>query len=107
MLKPNRSIVKNPGIVCELLDFGRSMKEPSTLGRLNYELEGPISEGLQSNLHEDIRLQVRGESVELLCKRLSTLQNCIMLIPRGPSVCPIFGLGLATPARTLRFTVAL
>lgn len=38
---------------------------------------------------------------------LNYSQNFIMLTPRGPNAWPILGLGLAAPANTLKFTVAL
>jgi len=44
----------------------------------------------------------------LICEvsLLNYSQNFIILTPRGPNAWPIFGLGFAAPASTLRLTVA-
>jgi len=70
-----------------------------------------VSGGLTLNLKvrsvNAVSLTFRGTSgLTWPVTLLNYSQNFIMLIPRGPKAWPIFGLGLATPAKTRRLTVA-
>lgn len=71
-----------------------------------------VSGGLTSNLNvlswNATTVTLIGTSGRMcVVYALKSLQNCIMLIPRGPNACPIFGDGLATPANTLSWMRAL
>ena len=70
--------------------------------------------GNEHHLHRHVWPDVLGLFVELLYffwirkkREEATLQNCIMFIPRGPSAWPIFGDGLATPAKTFKLILAV
>lgn len=79
---------------------------PAPLWR-NHEVSGGLIINLNVRSVKAVSFTFIGTSgLMWLVILLNYSQNFIILTPKGPSACPIFGLGLATPAKTRRFTVA-
>ena len=85
---------------------GLNFYRPEALCK-NHDVSGGLIMNLNVRSVYAVSLHFKGTS-PLICELtlLNYSQNFIILIPNGPNAWPILGFGLATPANTLKFTVA-